>query len=310
MQHIVRNYAELDKWSSAFAKGSFGLFFLIGHQGQAKSTFIRRLVMDAPKPKPKPAKGKGKAGLKLYATPPHDMHIAEPLWFEGGAVSAFRLYQELFIHQHETVVLDDVDSIYNDRQLVRLLKALCQTKAVEKEIGWHTNSPQLEKAGIPNRFRTRSRVCIIANRWKTLSEHVGSLVDRGQMIHFQPSPREVFNYAKKHVCKDKEILKFVDGFLWMVGELSLRLFINAEEAKRAKLPWKESVVDSLGIRDMVLVRELQADVKNFHSTEERVAEFQRRTRQSRPMFFKAVKELGELLKAHPDKHKHNQRKVK
>lgn len=293
MHLTVTTYKELEKWCNAYANGAFGLFFLIGHQGQAKSTFIRKLMEAKAKAKPKPKpKRKGNPPTIKFTGLQNPDAIKEPLWVEGGAVSAFKMFQELWFHQHQPVVMDDVDSVYSDRNLIRLLKALCQTED-EKSIGWHTDSRQLEALEIPTKFKTRSHVCIIANRWKTLSEHVGSLVDRGMMINFHPTPIEVYNYAKREkVVTDKDIMKFVHDHLWMLDELSLRTFVVAQQSKKAKLNWKNAVLESLGIRDAVLVEQLEK--KKFPTTEARVSEFMRLTLQSRPMYFKAASQLAEL----------------
>lgn len=283
MINTILTYKELNKWSEAFVNGSFGLFFLVGNPGHAKSFIIRKLV-EAAKTKTKKKKPKES---------PHAQHVPEPLWIEGGAVSAFKLYQELYIHQDEMVVMDDVDAVYSDRNLVRLLKALCQTEQT-KQVGWFTQNTQLDKADIPNVFKTKSRVCIIANHWRTLSEHVGSLISRGVMIQFEPSIKEVFSYIKQNkIITDKEILNYTQKHLWMVSDIDIRHFINAVEAKKAKLDWQLALSQSFGIRDMLLVEALEKDSR-FSYGEQRVAEFQRQTNQSRPMYFKAVKKLAEL----------------
>lgn len=287
MEVTVTTYKELKRWCEAYANGAFGLFFLIGHQGQAKSTYIRKLVEETQK---KTKEGRSKPAAP--ERPPHKNHIAEPLWIEGGAVSAFKLYQSLYFHLNELVVMDDVDAVYSDRTLIRLLKCLCQTED-EKTVGWHTDSKQLEGLEVPLRFQTKSRVCIIANRWKTLSEHVGSFKDRGWMVHFKPSPQEVWNYAKaEKVCADAEVTQFVKDHLWMIDQLSLRTFTLAAQAKKAKLEWKDATLESLGIRDECVVASLEK--RNFPTTEARVSEFMKITKQSRPMYFKAAARLREL----------------
>lgn len=296
MQHTVTTYSELRKWSQAYVNGAFGLFFLIGEPGHAKSYIIRQLVEEKQERthqkrlKSRTRKTKSKSTEPTEKLP--DGHVAEPLWIEGGAVSAFKLYQEVYMHLHQPVIMDDVDSVYSDRNLVRLLKALCQTEKV-KQVGWHTDSRQLEAKDIPTKFRTRSQVCIIANHWKNLNEHVGSLVSRGVMVDFRPSIQEVFSYLKANkIIKDKDVLKFGEKHLWMLERIDIREFINAEAAKRAKLKWEDALAQSLGIRDMMMVDRLTRD-KSYVTTEQRVSEFMRLTGRSRPMFFTAAHKLAE-----------------
>lgn len=283
MKYRISTYKELHQWSSAFVKGAFGLFFLIGDPGHAKSYIIRNLIKEE-----KTKSNKNKEKLP-------EGHVAEPLWIEGGAVSAFMLYQQLYLHLHELVVMDDIDSVYSDRNLVRLLKALCQSEKI-KSIGWWTDSRKLDAKDIPIKFETRSRVCIIANKWRELNEHVGSLMSRGVMIEFCPSPTEVFSYAKNHkIITDKEILGFASQHLWMTQRMDLRDFLNAEEAKKAKLGWQDALAQSMGIRDMLIVKRLSED-KSYHTNEQRVMQFMQMTGLSRPMYFKTQTQLNELTK--------------
>lgn len=260
IEYTVNTYAELEKWSKAFVDGAFNLFFLIGHPGQAKSRTLRRLMTGTPKPDA-PVKG---------------------LWVEGGALSAFKFYMDLYRHRHQTVVLDDVDSIYTDRSLVRMMKCLCQSEEV-KRLGWHTNNQTLQDAGIPDAFETRSRVCIIANRWNTMNEHVGSLLDRGMMIHFRPSPDEVQRYARTFF-PDKEILKFADPYIGFLDELSLRDYIVAAQAKVAGLEWQKALLRRFGLYEVLTIHELMND-PTHPTIERRVTEFMNRTGLSRPKFF-------------------------
>jgi hypothetical protein len=310
MRKTIRTYSELKKWSEAFVSGTFGLFFLIGHPGHAKSWTIKRLVeAEAEKAKARAAREKKKFRPRrkakpvattpdpLFEPPPLD-HKPEPLIIEGGAVSAFRLYQLLYTHLNETVVLDDVDNAYSDRALVRLLKAVCQSEKV-KHVGWYTDSKQLDKKGIPTTFKTKSRVCIIANEWKSLTSHVGSLQSRGVMIDFDPPKEEVFRYIKANkIIKDREVLKYVEDHLWMARRIDIRDLGNAEDAKKKKLDWKDAIATTLGIRDMLLVQELEANKK--HATQEsRILEFMKLTGLSRPMYFKAKELLAETVRDRP-----------
>jgi hypothetical protein len=288
----VTTYKELNRWSEAFVKGAFPLFFLIGNPGHAKSWNIKRLVAEERERAKKQKKAKRKKKNVVIDKLP-DNHIPEPLYIKGGAVSSFMLYKQLYLHLHETIVLDDVDSIYSDRNLVRLLKALCESEK-EKVLGWWTANRQLEAEEIPSEFKTRSRVCIIANRWKELSDHVSSLMSRGVMIRFDPSVGEVFMYIKKQkIITDREILGFVATNLWMIDKVDIRDFINAVDAKKARLDWRDALAQSLGIRDMLIVETLSQN-KSFQSNEQRAAEFMRMTGQSRPMYFKASSKLADV----------------
>ncbi|SRR5579883_157588 len=151
----VTTYAELSKYSKAFAEGHFEVFILLGNPGLSKSTLLRK-----------------------------EMENRECKWLEG-TVSAFHLYCEAYWNRNKPIVIDDVDNPYGDRAAIRVLKCLCQTDAV-KFVGWHTAAKQLDDAGVPRDFHTESKVCIIANVWKELNKNIAAVEDRGLLVDFRP----------------------------------------------------------------------------------------------------------------------------
>lgn len=259
MKYTIRTYEELNKYTQAFAKGTYNLLFLIGNPGQSKSRMLHETM--------------GKRS-------------GSHLWVEG-TVSAFKLYQKLWQERHQPLIMDDVDQIYTDRGLVRLMKCLCNTED-SKKVSWGTDSRQLDALEIPNEFFTRSKVCIIANHWKSLTQHVGSLSDRGVMIHFDPSPEEIHKKAKSFF-KDKEILDFIQQYLPCLETLSLRLYKNAEFLKDSGLDWRRPLLETMGLLEVTIFHELIHD-KSYTTGERRMLEFCRRTGLSRPKWFEAQKQ--------------------
>ena len=100
-------------------------------------------------------------------------------WIEGHA-TAFGMYCQLWQCQGLPVVIDDVDSLYSDRQVMRFLKCLCQTEP-RKRVAWYSKAAVLQREGIPHEFYTTSKVLIIANDWRTLNQNVAALEDRGHV---------------------------------------------------------------------------------------------------------------------------------
>ena len=102
----VATYAKLQEYLRAFAGGHLNLLILVGEAGIAKSRTVRAVLGDS------------------------------ACWIEGNA-TPFGMYEKLFRHRDQFVVIDDVDSLYADKSGVRLLKCLCQTEN-EKTVAWHT----------------------------------------------------------------------------------------------------------------------------------------------------------------------------
>src|SRR5277367_3336221 len=155
----LTTYQRLEAYVRAFAEGHFHLLILIGEGGLGKSRSVRAAL--------------GGQGC----------------WIEGNA-TPFGMYAKLYRHRDEFIVIDDVDGLYGDRSVVRLLKCLCQTEE-EKTVAWHSDARGLERQGIPREFTTKSRVVIVANDWKMFKTNVAALQDRGHVVFFELSAAEV-----------------------------------------------------------------------------------------------------------------------
>lgn len=260
MKRTVRNYEELRRWADAFSSGRFEVFILVGNPGLGKSRVLKE-KMD------------GKA------------RVVE------GRTTAFELYRELYRHRDKPFIIDDVDQLYSDKDAVRLLKCLCQTEPV-KDIAWHSATPKLEKEGIPTEFDTRTKVAIIANEWKELNANIGAVEDRGILIHFQPTAKEVHRWIGVWNRKQKisrEIYEFVGEHLHLISEPSARHYITAEHVRKAKLDWQSALYETWGLtEDVIVAAKLLADASL--TQEQRCRAFIRRTKKSRPTYFRIIKE--------------------
>ncbi|QDV62027.1 hypothetical protein [Crateriforma conspicua] len=254
---ILRSYSDLARFVEAFAEGHINLLILVGQPGLAKSRTVRSLLPE------------------------------ETCWIEGNA-TAFGIYQELYRHRDEFVVIDDVDSLYSDKHGIRLLKCLCQTEPT-KSVGWHSATRMLERAGIPREFKTSSRVIIICNDWKTLNRNVAALQDRGHVLEFSPTPQEVHALAATWFT-DTEVLDWFAANLDRFEHLSLRLYLRAAELKAAGLDWKGLAPVEPEDKRRRLVAELKADA-TFDREEDRALRFQELGGGCRATYFNHAKKL-------------------
>ena len=230
---ILHTYAALEGYVQAFANGHINLVILVGPPGLAKSRTVRAILKE------------------------------DACWLEGNA-TAFGMYLQLYRNRDRFVVIDDVDSLYSDRNGIRLLKCLCQTEE-EKAVAWHSAARSLEKAGIPREFVTRSRVVIICNDWRTLNRNVAALQDRGHVLVFRPTAAEVHAKASEWF-KDEEILNWFAKNLHRIPEPSLRLYLRAAELRRAGMDWTKCLPLTPENLRKRLVMELKSD--SSHLTEE------------------------------------------
>ena len=254
----IHTYNALDEWIQAFARGFLNLVILIGSPGLQKSRVIRQVLGDAAR------------------------------WIEGHA-TAFGMYCELYRHRGLPIVIDDVDSLYADRQAVRLLKCLCQTES-RKRINWCSKASALEREGIPQEFFTTSKVLIIANDWQTLNRNVAALQDRGHSLIFEPSSLEV-HVRTSDWYWDQEIYDFIGEHLHLIDEPSMRDYCSAWEIKRFCQDWRPILLQRWGVTGTrLLVAQLKAD-PSYASEEERVRTFVQKSGGCRATYFNHARRL-------------------
>ncbi len=140
------------------------------------------------------------------------------------------------------MVIDDVDGLYADRAAVRLLKCLCQTEP-RKRLGWHSAAAAGCGPGIPTSFETTSRVALLANELRTLNVNVSAVLDRGHVLVFDPSARELHLrtagwFWDQGVCDSLKNFDFIGWSLHLADPLSMRDYALAWELKRAGMDWR------------------------------------------------------------------------
>jgi hypothetical protein len=254
----VTTYAKLHEYLTAFAQGHLNLVILVGPAGLAKSRTVRSLLGN------------------------------RASWIEGNA-TPFGMYENLYRHRDQFVVIDDVDSLYADRSGVRLLKCLCQTET-EKTVAWHSDARRLEKHGIPREFVTRTRVIIIGNDWRTLNRNVAALQDRGHVLVFQPSAAEVHAQADGWF-DDPAIYVWFGAHLHRVREPSFRHYVRAKELKAAGMDWTEVLDTGPENPRERLAAEILASAA-YPTTGEKVQAFVQRGGGCRATFFNHRRRLG------------------
>jgi hypothetical protein len=256
----ITRYSQLEDFVAAFAARHINLLILVGAPGLSKSRTVRRMLGD------------------------------EACWIEGNA-TAFGMYLALYRNRDRLVVIDDVDSLYSDKNGIRLLKCLCQTDEA-KTVAWHSAARSLDKARIPREFVTKSRVIVICNDWRmSFNRNVSALQDRGHVLVFRPSAAEVHAQATEWF-RDREILDWLSANLHRILEPSLRLYLRAAELKRAGMDWTQSLPLTPENFRKRLVMELKAD--DSHSTEEcRVRAFGARGGGCRATYFNYARRLRE-----------------
>ena len=98
---VVRKYGDLFRYLRKFAAGELGLMLLLGRHGTGKTENVR-------------------TSLRIGAMTDASSNDSErPLYVEGHA-RPFGLYQQLWRHRDQPVVLDDLDKLYANADCVRI----------------------------------------------------------------------------------------------------------------------------------------------------------------------------------------------
>jgi hypothetical protein len=261
----LTTYAELEMFVTGFARGDLKLLILLGSHGLGKSQTLRRAM------------------------------AGQVCWLEGNA-SAFGLYCQLWRHQNQAIVLDDLDGLYANRDGIRLLKSLTQTEP-QKTVSWYTDAATLQREQIPQEFRTSSRVAIITNEWKTLNRNVAALQDRGHLVIFEPTPEEVHTRTAAWFW-DQEIYDFVGERLHLFAEASMRHYVAASELKQAGLDWRGLLLSRCLSGKALLVAQLKAN-PSYGSETERLKAFVAKGGGSRATYYHLCKTLRAPLPSAP-----------
>lgn len=219
----------------------------------------------------------GKINFLVVAGPPSTgksqmfSHSDKAHWFHKGRITVRRLYEQLYQHMDELVILDDVRGIISDPQSLELLKALCDTDPV-KTISWEISGELPED--IPKTFKTKSKCCIIVNSVGEIDAHLSAVLDRADVIRFLPTVEELHKYVGTWF-KQKQVYEYIGERLMRVRRPSCRMYVKAAEKLKA-WGWEKckQYIDLHLIPENVieLVRKLEVNTQ-FPTREAKAANF-------------------------------------
>ena len=261
---VVTNYFDLGRYMNKFAEGSLDLVLLLGQPGIGKTEAVKQ-------------------ALSIDDT----LHN-HSLYIEGHA-QPFGLYQGLWRHRDDPVILDDLDRLYTNPDCVRILKPLCNTQRA-KRISWLTNAVTAIP-DLPTEFTTTSNVMLIANEWRSLNSNVRALEDRTIILWFCPTVEEIHRKTAEWF-DEPEIYHFIGSYLPHIPQLSMRHYEKAKRLRNAGFSdWKKSLLQMmLTDRTVAVVTGLQLDPK-FSNETQRVKQFIAETGLSRATYFRVKSNL-------------------
>jgi hypothetical protein len=258
----VTTYEELNEHALSFAVGRYSLLVLLGSPGLGKSQTLR-----------------------------HSLGNRRHVYLDNHA-SAFALYQLLHDHRNQLLVIDDLDSIYADRAMVRLIKALCNTDPV-KTIRWHSRHPDIgwDAGKIYPEFETRSAVCLIANQWKTLNTNIQAIEDRGIVIDFRPNAGEIHVRARTWF-DDTVVYDFIERHLGLITRPSMRYYVHGRCLREAHPDrWQAMLLELMGVDRRIRILATLLEDARYRTQEERAAVFESMGLGDRSTYYRWKKKL-------------------
>ena len=266
---IERTFPALRTLFTAFADGHYDLLIVVGRPGLCKSQLIKEAVGD-----------------RAFLLKGHNTPLA--------------CYIDLFHNRHKNIIIDDAEPLYQERQGKMLMRSLTETDAI-KVISWNSTNKLLRDNGVPQRFHTASKVCIICNRWVSVNELTEALEDRAHIVYFDPPALEVHKEVGNWFW-DQQIHDFIGQRLHLLDLSTARLYVKAWQRKKAGGDWQAFVTRHCYTTTIRVVQELEEDAE-CTTVKAREEKFAKLTKQSRATYHnikKALKQNGQLQPITPE----------
>jgi replication-associated recombination protein RarA len=155
-------------------------------------------------------------------------------------------------HSSNTLVLDDIDTVFDKLDSLNILKAALDSGA-ERTISYMTQNQTLKKAGVPKQFVYEGSVILITNQdmencHSKLAPHFKALISRCYYFDLGFTGQEDCFAWIKHVCRTKhvlgnehvtnDVLGYMDEHLSELRELSLRTALKIK-AVHNQANWRQ-----------------------------------------------------------------------
>ena len=211
------------------------------------------------------------------------------------------LYEAVYQNRDKNIWMDDVENLFTNDKTVGICKQLCETHP-EKEICYLTSWNLKKTRKIPKRFMTSAKVMMTINSiQRTKNLGINALLDRGIMLDFSPSPREMGAYIQRCFDSyDKEIIQFLSAF----KVFSLRDYIKCSQLKSAGFQhWRQLYIGKeIQVRKVVkkIIRNSQSkngrpEIQYSPEIEDIILKHHRKGWSSRRIRDKVLQKTGEWL---------------
>ena len=199
---VTRTYAELLAVRNRFVKGSYPLVILMSTTNLGKSQFFRHIPSIE-----YTRSGSSRVGLYQW--------IYECQQKYGLDLSQAPVWQ---------MCLDDATEILHTKDGLEFMKAVCERSLI-KFLSHRKQNAQLRKAGIPSEYRCKCAVAVLLNQLPGMDAHLDAFIERGKIVVFLPSVREVHEYVgvwwERKFPSDGDVYRYIGENLRFITRPSI-----------------------------------------------------------------------------------------
>jgi replication-associated recombination protein RarA len=239
-----------------------------------------------------------KAGYgKTYTTIKFLKEIEKEYVYYSGVTTAVALYKILFENNNKIIVLDDIETIFQDDRIIDILKASLWDVDNKRIVSYKSSSKVLEN--YPDSFEFIGKIIILANEVKGKNdESFKALLSRTLKYHLNYKYEDIKKIAiniinnKEELTQEQKtfIISIINNKIYPEHNFNFRImerlisFVKYDMNKAEEL-----FMNSIDIDEDIQI--LIKIINEYKNVDEQIEEYKKITGHSRPTFFRKKKKL-------------------
>ena len=216
--------------------------------------------------------------------------------YVSGVTTAVEMYKLLYNNNGKTIILDDVETIFQDDRIINLLKASLWGVDNKRVVTYKTSAKVLED--YPDQFEFTGKIIILANEIKGKNdESFTALISRSLKYELKYSLQDIISlckeiiHLKKLTIEQKIIINnFLDKKVKPEYNFNLRIFDRLIEFVKYDIKnGVELFLNSLEIDEEILL--IINITKKGKPVDEQIQEYKLATGKSRSSFFRKKQKM-------------------
>jgi hypothetical protein len=217
--------------------------------------------------------------------------------YVSGITTAVALYKLLYDNRNKIIVIDDVETIFQDDRIINILKAALWKVGNKRVISYKTSSVVLED--YPDSFTYNGKIIILANEIKGKNdESFNAVISRCLKYNLNYSFDEIIDISINIITNKKDlnkvqknkIIDIIENIIKPEHNFNFRLLEQLISFTKYDINKCEILfLNSININDDIKI--LRECINKHITVEEQINEFKNRTGKSRMTFFRLKKKI-------------------